>query len=113
MIKNNILYEENIIVSIVRREDPFGVAGFFKDDLAPGLRVFEIQLGYMEIPDVEEILREAGVNEKAIFYGVEDIYASNCVWQFFSVIKKLTPSLVQFYQLPSNKLHGVVTKVEM
>jgi KUP system potassium uptake protein len=113
MIKNNIIYEENIIVSILRREDPFGVTGYFKEDIAPGLRVFEIQMGYMEVPDVEEILREAGVREKAIFYGVEDIYASNCIWQTFSIIKKLTPSIVQFYQLPSNKLHGVVTKVEM
>ena len=113
MIKNNILYEDNIIVSIIRRDDPFGVAGFFKDDLAPGLRCFEIQMGYMEVPDVEEILREAGINEKVIFYGIEDIYASNLVWQVFSVIKKLTPSIVQFYQLPTNKLHGVVTRVEM
>jgi KUP system potassium uptake protein len=113
MIKNNIIYDDNIIVSIVRREDPFGATGFFKEDLAPGLRAFEIQLGYMEVPAVEEILREAGINEKVIFYGVEDIYASNVLWQIFSLIKKVTPSIVQFYQLPSNKLHGVVTKVEM
>jgi len=113
MIKNNIMYEDNIIVSIVRREDPFGVTGYFKDDLSPGLRVFEIQMGYMEVPDVEEILKEAGISEKVIFYGVEDIYASNLIWQIFSLIKKVTPSIVQFYRLPSNKLHGVVTKVEM
>jgi KUP system potassium uptake protein len=113
MFKNNIVYEDNIIVSIVRREDPFGVAWFFKDDLACGLRSFEIQLGYMEIPDVEEILHDAGISEKAIFYGVEDISTTNILWQLFAVIKKLTPSLVQFYELPANKLHGVVTRVEM
>ena len=113
MIKNNILYEENIIVSVVQREDPFGVTGYFKEDLAAGLRVFEIQMGYMEMPEVEEILKEAGINEKAIFYGVEDIYASNILWQAFSLIKKVTPSIVQFYQLPSNRLHGVVTRVDM
>jgi KUP system potassium uptake protein len=113
MFKNNIIYEDNIIVSIVRREDPFGVTGFFKDDLAPGLRSFEIQMGYMEIPDVEEILREAGIHEKTIFYGVEDITATNICWQTFSLIKKLTPNIVQFFKLPANKLHGVVTRVEM
>jgi KUP system potassium uptake protein len=113
MFKNHIIYEDNIIVSIVRREDPFGVTGFFKDDLAPGLRSFEIQMGYMEIPDVEEILREAGISEKTIFYGVEDIVASNVIWQAFSAIKKLTPNIVQFFKLPANKLHGVVTRVEM
>jgi KUP system potassium uptake protein len=113
MFKNNIIYEDNIIVSIVRREDPFGVTGYFKDDLAPGLRSFEIQMGYMEIPDVEEILREAGIYEKTIFYGVEDITATNICWQAFSLIKKLTPNIVQFFKLPANKLHGVVTRVEM
>jgi KUP system potassium uptake protein len=113
MFKNNILYEDNIIVSIVKREDPFGSTGFFTGELAPGLRSFEIQTGYMEVPDVEEILREAGIHEKTIFYGVEDILPSNIIWQIFSVIKRLTPNIVQFYKLPYNKLHGVVTRVEM
>jgi KUP system potassium uptake protein len=113
MFKNNIIYEDNIIVSIVKREDPFGITGFFKQDLAPGLRSFEIQMGYMEVPDVEEILREAGIHEKTIFYGVEDIIPTNIIWQIFSVIKRLTPNIVQFYKLPANKLHGVVTRVEL
>jgi KUP system potassium uptake protein len=113
MFKNNIIYEDNVIVSIVKREDPFGVTGFLKDELAPGLRTFEVQMGYMEVPDVEEILREAGISEKTIFYGVEEIIPSNIVWQIFSVMKRLTPNIVQFYKLPANKLHGVVTRVEM
>jgi KUP system potassium uptake protein len=113
MFKNNIIYQDNIIVSIVKREDPYGVTGFFKEDLAPGLRSFEIQTGYMEVPDVEEILREAGIHEKTIFYGVEDILPSNILWSVFSLIKRLTPNIVQFYKLPYNKLHGVVTRVEM
>jgi KUP system potassium uptake protein len=113
MFKNNILYEDNIIVSIVKREDPFGVTGFFKGELAPGLRAFEVQMGYMEVPDVEEILREAGISEKTIFYGVEEIISSNIVWHTFAIIKRLTPNIVQFYKLPANKLHGVVTRVEM
>ena len=113
MFKNNILYEDNIIVSIVKREDPFGVTGFFTANLAPGLRAFEIQMGYMEVPEVEEILREAGIQEKTIFYGVEDLLPSNIFWQIFSLIKRLTPNIVQFYKLPYNKLHGVVTRVEL
>jgi KUP system potassium uptake protein len=113
VLKNNILYQDNIIVSIVKREDPFGITGYFKEDLAPGLRSYEIQTGYMEVPDVEEILREAGIHEKTIFYGVEDILPSNIFWQLFSIIKRLTPNIVQFYRLPYNKLHGVVTRVEL
>lgn len=110
---NNIVYEDNIIVSIVRRGDPFGATGLFKPDIAPGLRAFEIQLGYMEVPDVEEILHEAGINAKTIFYGVEDIQTTHLAWKIFSIIKRLTPNIVQFYQLPYNKLHGVVTRVAM
>jgi len=113
MFKNGIIYEDNIIVSIVKQDEPFGIAASFKEDLAPGLRTFEIHTGYMEVPDVEEILRGAGIQEKTIFYGVEDIIPSRFVWSLFSVIKRLTPNIVQFYKLPYNKLHGVVTRVEL
>jgi KUP system potassium uptake protein len=113
MFKNNIIYEDNIIVSIVKRDEPFGISALFREELGPGLRTFEIHTGYMEVPDVEEILRQAGIQEKTIFYGVEDILPSNFLWGVFSFIKRLTPNIVQFYKLPYNKLHGVVTRVEM
>jgi len=113
MFINNILYEDNILVTIIKRDDPFGVTGFFKVKLANGLSVFEIQTGYMELPDVEEILREAGIEEHTIFYGLEDIVTENPVWKVFSIIKRLNPTFVQFYKLPSHKLHGVMTRVEM
>ncbi len=113
MFNNNIIYEDNIVVSIVRRDDPYGVAGFFKACYAEGLRGFEMQLGYMEVVDVEEILKEAGIDEKTIFYGLEDISTRNVIWKIFSIFKRLTPAYVQFYKLPPGKLHGVITRVEM
>jgi KUP system potassium uptake protein len=113
IFKNNIIYEDNIIVSIVRRPDPDGIAGFFREPLAEGLRVFEIQCGYLERVDVEEILQEAGIVEKVIFYGVEEVQTANPFWHVFSFIKKNTPTVVRFYDLPPNKLHGVVTRVEL
>jgi KUP system potassium uptake protein len=113
MFINHILYEDNIIVSIIRSDEPFGIMGQFMDDLAPGLRTFEIYQGYMEVIDVEAILREAGIDEMVIFYGLEDIITRNPIWKSFSIIKRLTPAFVQFYKLPSHKLHGVVTRVEM
>jgi len=113
MFINNILYEDNILVTIIKRDDPFGVTGFFKEKLANGLSVFEIQTGYMELPDVEEILREAGIEEHTIFYGLEDIVTDNIIWKIFAIIKRLNPAFVQFYKLPSHKLHGVMTRVEM
>ncbi|MBI1911558.1 MAG: KUP/HAK/KT family potassium transporter [Deltaproteobacteria bacterium] len=113
MFKNNIIYEDNVIVSIVRTDEPFGVRSYFTEDLAPGLRVFEISSGYMEVVDVEAILKDSSINEKTIFYGLEEITTSNIVWKIFSVIKKLTPTFLIFYKLPTNKLHGVITRVEM
>jgi len=113
MFKNNIIYETNIFISIVKLESPFGVESSFTTELANGLKVFEIKMGYMEIVDVAQILKDKGIYEKTIFYGIEDIFASNIVWKVFSVIKKLSPSFVQFYRLPPEELHGVMTRFEM
>ncbi|MBI5050967.1 MAG: KUP/HAK/KT family potassium transporter [Nitrospirae bacterium] len=113
MFYHSIIYKDSILVSMIKRDDPFGVTGFFKEDITEGLRVFEIQFGYMEVVDVEEILREAGIEEKTIFYGIEDITTRSAVWKVFSIFKRLTPPFVQFYKFPPHKLHGVITRLEM
>ncbi len=111
MFYHGIVYEDNIFVSIIKRDDPYGVTGFFREDIATGLRVFEVQMGYMEVIDVEEILREAGIEERTVFYGLEDITSENLIWKVFSLIKRVTPTFIQFYKFPYKKLHGVITKV--
>jgi len=113
MFKNNIIYEDNVLISVVTRDDPFGVISFFKGTLAPGLRIFEIHRGYMEVIELEKILRMSGIEAKVIFYGLEDIVAKNPIWKVYAIIKRLAPSFVQFYKLPSYKLHGVITFVEL
>ncbi len=113
MFKNNIIYENNIFISIIKSDSPFGVESSFIKELAKGLSLFEIKMGYMEIVDVEKILKDNGISEKTIFYGIEDIFTNNLVWKVFSVIKKLSPSFVQFYRLPPEELHGVMTRFEM
>ncbi|MCL5023242.1 MAG: KUP/HAK/KT family potassium transporter [Nitrospirae bacterium] len=113
MFYHGIIYEENIFISIIKRDDPYGVTGFFKEDIAKGLGAFEIQMGYMEVIDVEEILREAGVEERTVFYGLEDISAGSLVWKAFSLLKRITPTFIQFYKFPYKKLHGVLTKLEL
>ncbi|VVB92794.1 Low affinity potassium transport system protein kup [uncultured archaeon] len=113
MFENNIVYEDNIIVSMIKLDNPFGVASSFKETLAEGLRIFEIRMGYMEVIDVEKILKESGIDEKTIFYGLEDIVTENIIWKIYSTIKKLTPPFVQFYKLPPHKLHGVLSRIEM
>jgi KUP system potassium uptake protein len=112
MFVNNIIYENNIIVTLATRDDPFGVNASFTD-LARGLKVFEISMGYMQVIDVEKIMAAAGIEEDVLFYGIEDISTQNPFWRIFSVLKKVTPAFVQFYKLPPEKLHGVVMRVEM
>ncbi len=111
MFFHGIIYKDNIFVSIIKRDDPFGVIGFFKEDVTKGIRVFEIQMGYMEVVDIEEILREAEIEERTVFYGVEEIATNNPVWKAFYFIKRNTPTFIQFYKFPTRKLHGVLTKV--
>jgi len=113
MFYHGILYDDNIFVSVIKRDDPYGITGFFRPDLADGLRVFEVQMGYMEMVDVEEILREAGIEERTVFYGLEDIITANPIWKVFHFIKRNTPPFINFYKFPSKKLHGVLTKVNM
>lgn len=113
MFTNNIVYDDNIIISIIRTEQPFGVTWGVTREITPGLSIFEIYLGYMEIVDIGKILGEAEIDEKTIFYGMEDIVTTNIIWRIFAGIKRLTPSVVQFYKLPSDKIHGVVTRVDM
>lgn len=113
MFYHGIMYEDNIFISIIKRDDPFGITSFFKPDLAPGLRVFEIQMGYMEVVDIEEELRGVGIEERTVFYGVEEISTMNPIWKAFYFIKRNTSTFIRFYQFPPKKLHGVITKVEL
>jgi KUP system potassium uptake protein len=113
MFTNNIVYDDNIIISIIRTEQPFGVTWGVTRELTKGFSIFEIYLGYMEFADIGSILKEAEIDEKTIFYGMEDIVTTHFIWRVFAALKRLSPSMVQFYKLPSDKIHGVVTRVDM
>ncbi|UFS71851.1 KUP/HAK/KT family potassium transporter [Geomonas sp. RF6] len=112
-VRSNIVYERNVFISIDRTDEPFGVTSKVIPNIGTGLDAFQISAGYMEVLDIEKLLKKHGIAEKVIFYGVEDITTSNPVWKIFSVIKKLSPNFVQFNKLPASKLQGVVTRVEM
>jgi KUP system potassium uptake protein len=113
MIRSNIIYERNIFISIVRTDEPFGVGSKLTTNRGSGLDSFEIFAGYMEVIDIEGLLKQNGIAEKVIFYGVEDISTNNPIWKVFSTIKKQSPNFVQFNKLPASKLQGVLTRVEM
>jgi len=113
IIRSNIIYERNVLISIIRTDEPYGLETDLKTNLATGLDAIEIRAGYMDILDIEDILKTNGILEKVIFYGIEDIETNNIFWRLFSTIKRQTPNFVQFNKLPAAKLQGVVTRVEM
>lgn len=112
MFVNNILYEDNIFIHIDKTDEAYGINYTFSE-IAPGLRLFRISVGYMQVFNIEKIFAAAGIQEKVIFYGVENIETPNIFWNIFAKIKKLTPSFISFYNLPPHKVHGVVTQVRM
>lgn len=111
--QNEIMYENNVLVSIRTTEKPFGVKTDLDRHLAPGLQLFTITAGYMEVIDVVALLQERGIDEKTIFYGIETIVSDQFFWKIYSIIKKVSPPFVQFYTLPPEKMHGVVMRVVM
>ncbi|MBI5443315.1 MAG: KUP/HAK/KT family potassium transporter [Deltaproteobacteria bacterium] len=109
----NILYENNVFISVQRTDEPLGLEVELKRGIATGLDSLSIRAGYMEVLDTEGVLKAQGIRPKVMFYGMEDIQTHNLVWGIFSLIKKLTPNFVQFYNLPLNRVHGVVTRVKL
>lgn len=75
--------------------------------------LFRIIPRYLPSRNRPELLREAGIEERAVFYGLEDISAKSLVWKAFALLKRNTPPFIQFYQFPFKKLHGVLTKVSL
>lgn len=113
IIRGNIIYENNILVSINTTDKPYGVNFQKFDNLAHGLSGIVIEGGYLEVLDIPALLKKNGINEKVIFYGVEDISTNKPLLKVFAFIKKITPSFVKFYTLPYNRLHGVETRLEL
>lgn len=113
MLDNGIIYETNIFVTQKNTNHPFGIVYAFGDDLADGLKIFEIKAGYMEIVNMGKIFLEVGIHPTVMFYGVEDIITDNIIWRTFALIKKVSPNFIKFHKLPSNKVHGVIVQLKM
>lgn len=112
MFTDNIVYENNTIVQVMKTGEAHGIRSEV-EQLAEGLKVLKIQAGYKETLELTKILKRNNIDEKVIFYGVEEVETTNILWKIYSVIKKLTPSFVTFYKLPQNKVRGIITRIEM
>ena len=72
-----------------------------------------IFVGYMEVFNMETILKSQGIHERTIFYGDEEIISHSLWWKMYGFIKAMSPSFVSFYNFPSEKLIGVSRRAEI
>ena len=113
MFRTGIMYEKNVLVSVENTDLPYGITLDRYEEVSPGLWVARILYGYMEVPNLPVLFREWKFNEKAIFYGAEEIKTDKFFFKFFVVLKKIAPNWVSYFDFPYNKLHGVVTRIEI
>ncbi len=110
MFTNNIIYTDNIFISVRKSGEPLGL-DYVLSEVEEGLKILTIKVGYMQIFKLEKVLKKLGIKEKVIFYGVEEIETENVYWNIFALIKKITPTFVSFYNMPYHKMHGVINKI--
>lgn len=108
---DKIVYTDNIFIQINQLSEAEGI-NYELTDITEGLRLIKINLGYMEHLELENVLKDLDIRETVIFYGVEDIETDNPIWKVFALIKKVAPTFVSFYNLPTHKVHGVITQVK-
>ena len=112
-LKSGIVYQKNILFAVKTADVPYGISFSKMEELTKGLYGLSVSVGYMQIPDLPSLFKENGINEKVIFYGVDDIKTKKIFYRIYAFIKKVTPSFASFYNFPYNKLHGVVTRHEL
>jgi len=113
MFRTGIMYEKNVLVSVENTDLPYGIKLDRYEEVSPGLWVARILYGYMEVPNLPLLFKEWKFNEKAIFYGAEEIKTNKFFLKFFIVLKKIAPNWISYFDFPYNKLHGVVTRIEI
>ena len=113
MFRTGIMYEKNVLVSVENTDVPYGIKLDRYEEVSPGLFVARITYGYMEVPNLPALFKEWKFNEKAIFYGAEEIKTNKFFFKFFILLKKIAPNWVSYFDFPYNKLHGVVTRIEI
>ena len=113
MFRTGIMYEKNVLVSVENTDQPYGVKLDRNEEISPGLFSVRILYGYMEVPDLPKLFKVWGFNEKAIFYGAEEIKTNKVFLKLFIVLKKIAPNWISYFDFPYNRLHGVVTRIEI
>ena len=116
MFQHGIVYEHNVFASVIIRDEPYGFTVSPLRPLAPGLYLFEIHIGYMELKrDLKQGFVDAGIDPRVIFYGVPLIESKGLRWLPYAILKRLTFNNRSHFKisLPAMKTHGVNYRVDM
>jgi KUP system potassium uptake protein len=116
MFQHGIVYEQNIFASVTIQDEPYGFMVSPLRPLAPGLHLFEIHVGYMELKrDLKQGIVDAGIDPRVIFYGVPRIEPKGFRWLPYVMLKRLTFNYTSHFNInfPAVKTHGVNYRVEM
>lgn len=116
MFQHGIVYDQNVFVSVVIKDEPRGFAVTPMRTLAEGLYRFEIHIGYMELKrDLKQGIYDAGIDPRVVFYGMDRIVPKRPRWLPYSMLKRLTPIYTSHFNvtLPGAKTHGVIYRVDV
>lgn len=116
MFEHGIIYEKNVLVSVVILDEPRGLSWTPLKELADGLHQFEIRVGYMEkTPDLRACVYADNLDPRAVFYGMVRIAPIARRWIPYSILKRVSPIYTSHYHisLPELKTHGVIDRVDM
>ncbi|MFN4219295.1 MAG: KUP/HAK/KT family potassium transporter [bacterium] len=110
-----IIYEKNILLSINITDKPYKIEYHLKnlEDKHKSLYYLEIKSGYLEIINIPEILDKLNIQPTTVFYGQENINSRNIFVKFYSLLKKISPTIVDFYNFPLSKTIGITTNLEI
>lgn len=111
-----IIYEKNIFLSLKITDNPYGIEYKYQElenDKTRSLGLIEIKAGYLEILDINEIFNKLNIEPTIIFYGQENITTKSLTTNIYSFLKKLSPSIVDFYNFPLLKTIGITTNIHL
>jgi len=115
MSDQGIIYEDNVLASVIITEEPHGFRVTKPRVLAEGLRQFEIHLGYMDAGrDLTPAIEETRINPRVLYYAIDRVQTTKLRWLPYKLLVRLSPSFLSFLkQSASNRMiHGVAYRVD-
>lgn len=109
-----ILYEKNIFLSIEITQNPYNIEYNhikIEEDKTNSISFIKIRAGYLEIIDLNEIFKKLNISPTIVFYGQENINTNKLHMKIYSFMRKISPTIVDFYNFPLHKTIGIVSNI--